>query len=85
MYEGGWVSTLSVYRPLRLVQELKQEIVAFYKLSIINYIAFFLLKVNSIGDLLVLTNRPFGETMLQTPLHLAYNKHPGLLPLYQKH
>ena len=36
MYEGTWVSTLSVYRPLRLVQELKQEqIVAFVKLSII--------------------------------------------------
>ena len=29
-YEGAWVSTSSVYRPLRLVQELKQEqIVAF--------------------------------------------------------
>ena len=27
MYEGAWVSTLSVYRPLILVQELKQEIV----------------------------------------------------------
>ena len=51
MYEGAWISTLSVYRPLVLVQELKQEqIVAFVKLSIINYIVFFLLKVNSIGD-----------------------------------
>ena len=51
MYEGACVSTLSVYRPLRLVQELKQEqTVAFYKLSTINYIAFFPLKVNSIGD-----------------------------------
>ena len=29
MYEGGRVSTSSVYRPLRLVQELKQEIVAY--------------------------------------------------------
>ena len=39
MYEGAWISTLSVYRPLRLVQELKQEqIVAFVKLSIINYV-----------------------------------------------
>ena len=37
MYEGGRVSTSSAYRPLRLVQELKQErIVAFVKLSIIN-------------------------------------------------
>ena len=37
MYEGVWISTLSVYRPLRLVQELKQEqIVAFQNLSTIN-------------------------------------------------
>ena len=39
MYEGGWICTLSVYRPLLLVQELKQEqTVAFVKLSIINRI-----------------------------------------------
>ena len=25
MYEGAWVSTLLVYRPLRLVQKLEQE------------------------------------------------------------
>ena len=27
----------------------------------------------------------FGETMPQTPLHLAYNKHSSPLPLYKMH